>query len=43
MHTDNEKAVQCSFLIAQRIAQTMKLYFNSNFMKQCLTDVTEEM
>ena len=24
MHTDNEKTVRCSFLIAQRIAQTMK-------------------
>ena len=42
---DNEKALQCinSFLIAQRIAQTMKPYSDGNFVKQCLTDVVEEM
>ena len=42
MHTDNEKTVQCSFLIAQKIAQTMKLYSEDDFVKKCLTDVTEE-
>ena len=26
VRTDNEKAVRCSFLIAQRIAQTLKPY-----------------
>ena len=43
MHTDNEKTVQCSFLIAQRIAQTMKLYSEGDFVKKCLTDIAEEM
>ena len=42
MHTDNEKTVQCSFLIAQKIARTMKLYSEEDFVKKCLTDVTEE-
>ena len=42
-HTDNEKTVQCSFLIAQKIAQTMKPYSEGDFVKKCLTDVTEEM
>ena len=43
MHTDNEKTVQCSFLIAQRIAQTMKLYSEGDFVEKCLADVAEEM
>ena len=43
MHTDNEKTVRCSLLIAQRIAQTMKSYFKGDFVKKCLTDVAEEM
>ena len=45
MHTDNEKTVQCSFLIAQRIAQitSMKPYSEQDFVKKCLTDVAEEM
>ena len=43
MRTDNEKVVRCSFLIAQRIAQNMKSYSDGNFVKQCLTDVAEEM
>ena len=40
---DNKKAVRCSFLIAQRIAQTMEPYSDGNFVKQCLTDIAEEM
>ena len=43
MHTDNEKTVQCNFLIAQRIVQTMKPYLEGDFVKKCLTDVAEEM
>ena len=43
MHTDNEKTVRCSFLIAQRIAQTMKPYSEGDFVKKCLTDAAEEM
>ena len=43
MHIDNEKTVRCSFLIAQRMAQTMKPYSEGNFVKKCLTDVAEEM
>ena len=42
MHTDNEKIVRCSFLIAQRIAQTMKPYSEGDFVKKCLTEVEEE-
>ena len=42
MHTDNEKTVRCSFLIAQRIAQAMKSYSEGDFVKKCLTDVAEE-
>ena len=43
MHTDNEKTVQCNFLIPQIIAQTMKPYSDGDFVKKCLTDVAEEM
>ena len=43
MQTDNEKIVRCSFLIAQRIAQTMKPYSEGDFVKKCLIDVAEEM
>ena len=43
MHTDNEKTIRCSFLIAQRIAQTMKPYSEGDFVKKWLTDVAEEM
>ena len=43
MHTDNEKTVWCSFLIAQRIAQTMKPYSEGDFVKKCLTKVVEEL
>ena len=43
MLTDNEITVRCSFLIAQRIAQTMKLYSEGDSVKKCLTDVAEEM
>jgi len=43
MCTDNEKVFWCSFLIAQRIAQNMKLYSDGNFVKQCLIDVAEEI
>jgi len=43
MRTDNEKVVRCSFLIAQRIAQNMKPYSDSNIAKQCLIGVAEEM
>ena len=43
MRTDNEKVVRCSFLISRRIAQDMKPYSDDNFVKQCLTDVAEEM
>ena len=45
MHTDNEKTVRCTILIAQRIAQTMKPYSEGDFVKKCLTDenVAEEM
>ena len=43
MLADNEKVVRCSFLIAQRIAQNMKSYSDGNFVKQCLTDVAEEI
>ena len=42
-NTDNEKTVRCSYLIAQRIAQTMKPYSEGDFVKKCLTDVAEEM
>ena len=46
MRTDNEKTVRCtgcSFLIAQRIVQTIKPYSESDFVKNCLTEVAEEM
>ena len=43
MHIDNEKTVQCSFLISQRIAQTMKPYSEGNFVKKCLTDAAKDM
>ena len=43
MHTDNEKTVRCSFLIAQRIAPTMKPYSEDDFVKKYLTDVAEKM
>ena len=45
MHTDNEKTVRCTTLIAQGIAQTMKPYSEGDFVKKCLTDenVAEEM
>ena len=43
MHTNNEKTVQCSFLIAQKIAQIMKLYSEGDFVKKCIPDVVEEM
>ena len=43
IHSDNEKTVRCSFLVAQRIAQTMKPYSENDFVKKCLTDVAEEM
>ena len=43
MRTDNEKVVRCSFLISRRIAQNMKPYSDGNFVKQCLTDVAEQM
>ena len=43
MHTDNEKTVRCSFLIAQRIAQTMKPYSEGDLVKKCLTEVAEEL
>ena len=43
MRTDNEQVVRCSFLTAQRIAQNMKPYSDGNFVKQCLTDVAEQM
>ena len=33
MHINNEKTVQCSFLIAQRIVQTMKPYSEGDFVK----------
>ena len=38
-----KKIVRCNFLIAQRIAQTMKPYSEGDFVKKCLTDVAEEM
>ena len=41
MHTDNEKTVRCSFLIAQSIA--MKPYSEGDFGKKCFTDVAEEI
>ena len=43
MHADNEKTVRCSFLISQRIAQTMKPYSEGDFVKKCLADVAEGM
>ena len=43
MHTDNEKTVRCSFLIAQRIAETMKPYSEGDFVKKSLTEVAEEL
>ena len=43
MHTNNEKTVRCSVLIAQIIAQTMKSFSEGDFVKNCLTDVAEEM
>jgi len=43
MCTNIEKVVRCSFLIAHKIAQNMKPYSDGNFLKQCLTDVAEEM
>ena len=43
MRTDNEKTVRSSFLIAQRIAQTMKQYSEGDFVKKYLTDIAEEM
>ena len=38
-----KKTVRCSFLIAHRIAQTMKSYSEIDFVKKCHTDVAEEM
>ena len=38
-----KKTVRSSFLIAQRIAQTMNPYSEGDFVKKCHTDVTEEM
>ena len=43
IRTDSEKAVRCSFLISQTIAQTMKPYSDGNFVKNCLSDVAKEM
>ena len=43
MHTNNEKTVRCNFLIAQRIAETMKPYSKGDFVKKCLADVAKEM
>ena len=43
MPTNNEKIVRCSFLFAQRIAQTMKPYSEGDFVKKCLTNMAEEM
>ena len=43
MHTDNKKTVRYSFLIAQRIAQTIKPYSEGDFVKKCVADVAEEM
>ena len=43
MRSNNEKAVQSSFVIAQKITQTTKPYSDRKFVKQCLTDVTQEM
>ena len=34
MHTDNEKTVRCSFLIAQRIAQIKKPFSEGDFVKK---------
>ena len=38
-----KKTVRYSFLIAQRIAQTMKPNSEGHFVKKCLTDVAEEI
>ena len=38
-----KKIVRCGFLIAQRIAQTIKPYSEVDFVKKCLTNVAEEM
>ena len=41
MHTNNKKIIQCSFLISQIIAQTMKPYSEGDFVKKRLTDVAK--
>ena len=43
IHTNNEKTVRCSFLITQRIAQTIKPYSEGDFVKKCLTNVAEKV
>jgi len=43
VRSNNEKAVQSSFVIAQKITQTTKPYSDRKFVKQYLTDVTQEM
>ncbi|CAK8679888.1 unnamed protein product [Clavelina lepadiformis] len=43
MHSDSEKAVRCSYLIALRIAKSMKPYSDGNFVKQCIMDIAQEM
>ncbi|XP_076806240.1 general transcription factor II-I repeat domain-containing protein 2-like [Clavelina lepadiformis] len=43
MHSDSEKAVRCSYLIALRIAKSMKPYSDGNLVKQCIMDIAQEM
>jgi len=43
VHSNNEKAVWHSFVIAQKIAQMMKPYPDGKFVKKCLIDVAQEM
>ena len=38
-----KKQFHAGFLIAQRIAQTMKPYSEGDFVKKCHTDVAEEL
>ena len=43
MRSDNKKAARSSFLIAQKIAESMKPYSDGHFVKKCLMNAAQEM
>ena len=43
MRSDNEKVLRSSFLMAHKIGKKMKAYSDSDFVKECLIDVSQEM